>query len=117
MDDMQISDERMLEQLRPRKKKNRNKRSAFKLQWVKLPMRWIEALQRSTNASTYHLAHIILIEAFRREQIGGEIVLSTTTTVMSRNRRARAINELVKLGLIKVRRKDGRAVRVISIYY
>ena len=118
MDDMQISDEQVLEQLRPKKnKKNRNKQSAFKLRWVKLPMRWIKALRRSTSANTYCLAHIILIEAFRREQVGGEIVLSTAITAMPLSTKARAVDELVKLGLIKVRRNGRQAVRVISIYY
>ena len=78
-------------------------------------MRWVETLRRSTNASTYRLAHIILIEAFKQEQIGGEIVLSVQVTGMHRNARARAVAELVQMGLIRVRQEGREAVRVLYI--
>ena len=84
MDNLQITDEQALERLRPAEEEEgeKSKRSAFKPGWVKLPVRWVEALRQSRSASTYHLALIILIEAFKREQIGGEIVLSTEVTGM-----------------------------------
>ena len=60
---MQITDEQVLERLQPAVK--RKSKGAFKSQWVKLPVKWVEALRRSTSASTYRLALIILIEAFK----------------------------------------------------
>jgi DNA-binding IclR family transcriptional regulator len=58
---------------------------------------------------------MILIEAFKREQIGGEIVLSMETTGMPSSTRARAVDELVRLGLIRVKRNGRQAVRVIRL--
>jgi hypothetical protein len=78
-------------------------------------VRWVEALQQTTSASAYRLALTILIEAFKREQIGGEIVLSMETTGMPGSTRARAVNELVKLKLIRVRRNGRQAIRVINL--
>jgi Fic family protein len=82
---------------------------------VRLSVRWVEVLQQSKSVGTYQLAHRILIEAFRRELMGKEIVLSTKVTGMTRATRMRAANELVKLGLIKIRKERNRATRVISI--
>jgi hypothetical protein len=56
-----------------------------------------------------------LVEAFKREQIGGEIVLSTQITGMRRNTRMRAIAELVERGLIRVRQEGREAVRVFYL--
>jgi hypothetical protein len=61
------------------------------------------------------LALTIQLEAFKCGQIGGEIILSTETTGMPSSTRARAVDELVKLGLIKVKRNGKHAVRVINL--
>jgi DNA-binding GntR family transcriptional regulator len=45
-----------------------------------------------------------------------EIVLSEQVTGLSRHIRQRAINNLVKRGLIRVRRGKGKAVRVVDLY-
>jgi hypothetical protein len=82
---------------------------------VKLPGQWVEALRRSRSANTYRLALTILIEAFKQEHMGGEIVLSRETTEISGSSRARAVEELVTLGLIKIRRNGRQAVRVVNI--
>jgi len=95
----------------------KRKHKPFQVKWVKLPKRWIEVLQRSESASTYRLAHIILLQAFKREHIGGEIVLSAEVTGMLDTNRRRAIRELIKLGLIKVRRNGKQAIRVTQILY
>ena len=87
----------------------------FKTRWVKLPLRWAEALRRSKSVNTYQLAHTILFEAFKRDQVGGEIVLSMEVTKLPASSRGRATKELVKLGLIKVRRHGRQAVRVVNI--
>jgi len=64
------------------------------------------------------LAIAILTENFRRDQMAvKEIVLSQQVTGLSRRRRQRAINTLVRLKLIRIRRAIGKAVRVSELYY
>jgi hypothetical protein len=45
-----------------------------------------------------------------------EIVLSKRVAGLSRDARRRAINNLVKLRLIKVKRAAGRTVRVVDLF-
>ena len=97
---------------RPAVKKRRKR---FETKWVKLKLRWVRALRQSKRVSTYQLAHTILFEAFKREQVGGDIVLSAEVTKMSASTRKRATKELVRLKLIKVSQHGNQAVRVISI--
>jgi hypothetical protein len=91
-------------------------RKPFKVQFVKLPDYWIERLERSKSPGTFKLAHRILKEAFKRDQVGGEIVLSTQVTGLSRNVRCKAIKELIKLGLIEIEQNGNQAVRVTNIF-
>src|SRR5262245_55136969 len=97
---------------RAAKKKKRQRAASFQVQWVKLPRRWFKALQQSKKISTYRLALVILFEEFKREQIGGKIVLSMEVTGMPRSTRMKAVKELEKLGLIKVNRHGRQAIRV-----
>lgn len=92
-------------------------RKAFKVKFVVLTTRWIEALQRSNSIATYRLAHIILVEEFKRSHRAvNEIVLSSVMAKMPRNTRLRAARELVKLDLIKLTRKGkGQAYRVLFL--
>jgi hypothetical protein len=99
---------------RPSKKKRKRKRT-FKVRWVKLPFRWVKALRRTKVVSAHWLAHIILVETFRCEQGGGEIVLTTKVTGMHRNTRLRAAKELVKLKLIRIQQVGQQDVRVSLI--
>jgi hypothetical protein len=89
----------------------REKRKPFEVSFVKLPKFWIDQLRHARKLSTITLAHVILHEAFKRQQVGEEIVLSTKATGLSRQVRARAVNELRELGLIETE----QAVRVRSI--
>ena len=91
------------------------KRKPFGGQFVKLPDYWIEQLERSTSPGTFRLAHRILKEDFRRQFVGGEIVLSTEATGLSRKVRSRAVKELVGLGLIEIKQNGNQAVRVTDI--
>ena len=93
----------------------RKKRKPFKVSFVKLPELWIERLRHARKVSTITLAHVILREALKRQYVGGEIVLSTETTGLSRQVRARAVNELRELGLIETEQNGNQAVRVASI--
>ena len=58
MDDLQIADMEIPQQSQPATKRRRR----FKTRWVKLPLRWAEALRWSKSANTYQLAHTILFE-------------------------------------------------------
>jgi hypothetical protein len=78
-------------------------------------VRWVEALRQSKSIATYQLALAILVEVFKREQIGGEVVLSMQVTGMHRNMRARAVAELIELELIKIKRYGRQAIRVLSL--
>jgi hypothetical protein len=80
-----------------------------------LPNYWIEQLQKSNNPGAFKLALRILKEAFKRQYLGGEIVLSTEATRLSRKVRFKAVKELVKLGLIEIEQTGNQATRVISI--
>jgi hypothetical protein len=91
------------------------KRKPFAVRFVKLPDYWIEQLQKSTNPGTLKLALRILKEAFKRQYLGEELVLSTESTGLSRKVRCRAVKELVQLGLIEIEQSGNRATRVISI--
>jgi hypothetical protein len=114
MDSLQITDKEALPRLQPTVK-GKKRKGRFKPRWVKLPVRWVDVLRQSKSVSTYQLALTILAEAFKREQIGGEVVLSTEVTGMPRSTRVRAVDELVRLGLIRVKRDGKRAVRIINI--
>jgi hypothetical protein len=66
--------------------------------------------------NTYRLAFIILFEAFKSDVTGREIVLTATVSRMPRNTRVRAMNELVKLKLIKIsRERVNQAARVTCL--
>jgi hypothetical protein len=94
-------------------------KSGFKVEWVRLPIRWWKQLRGAgVGSATYDLAIVILIESFRLDQMAvKEIVLSRITTGQLRRVRQRAIGNLVRLGLIRVRRAKGKAVRVSQLYY
>jgi hypothetical protein len=91
-------------------------REPFKAKFVQVPLWWVEMLQHRSG-STYHLALKILDEAFKRKHIGGEVILSSEMTGMSREMRRRAIRELVQLALIEIEQDGNRAIRVSYIYY
>lgn len=61
------------------------------------------------------LALVILQEDFKCEYCGGEIVLSTRVTGMPRATRAAAVQDLITLGLIKVKRNGQEATRVTRV--
>jgi hypothetical protein len=93
----------------------KRKHQPFKPEWVRLPAIWIDRLDQSNSASTHKLAHRILMEAFKREQVGGQIVLSRKMTGLPCSTTVRAARELAKLGLIEIQQSSGKAIRVSII--
>jgi hypothetical protein len=87
----------------------------FEVSFVKLPHFWIQRLKRSNNPGTFKLAFQILKEAFKRQYVGGEIVLSTEVTELPREVRRRAVRELIQFGLIETEQNGNQAIRVTSI--
>ena len=95
----------------------RQKRKPFEARFVKLSDYWIERLKRSNNPGTFKLAHHILKEAFKHHYVGGEIVLSTEATGLSRKVRHRAVKELTALGLVEIEQNGNQAVRVTNLIF
>jgi len=91
----------------------KTRRKQFKIEFVKFPVHWIEALREARHITTYRLALVILAEAFQREFIGGEIVLSSEMTGIPRTSKLKAARELERLGLIRIGRLGRQSLRVI----
>src|SRR5262249_47478683 len=87
----------------------------FTASFVKLPHFWIERLRHARHVRTVTLAHVILLEAFRRQHVGGEIILSTETKGLDRHVRAKAAKELKEFGLIETEKNGNQATRVTSL--
>jgi hypothetical protein len=83
------------------------------------PLAWHQRLRKAkTRAATYDLTITILAEFFKVEQFAAkEVVLSEETTGLSKRARQRAIKDLVRLNLIKVRRNKGQAFKVTQLFY
>jgi hypothetical protein len=79
----------------------KKKRKHFWARWVKLPRHWISGLAQSKSASTYQLAHWILLATYEDKRGNREVTLSSKTTMgMPSATRHRSARELVELGLI-----------------
>jgi hypothetical protein len=100
-------------------KKQRPRKSGFKVRFALFPLSWAVRLRKAgVSGATYALAIAILIENFKRDQMAvKEIVLSRQVTGLSRHSQRRAVKNLVKLHLIKVRWGIGKAIRVMELYY
>jgi len=108
----------LMKKMGTRRSVKTQQKSGFKVQWVKFPLRWIRILREvAATGSTYDLALTILVESFKLEQMAvKEVILSAEVTGLPRMSRMRAINNLVRLNLIKIRRGKGKAVRVVDLY-
>jgi hypothetical protein len=93
----------------------KRKHQPFKTEWVRLPATWIDRLEQSKSASTLKLAHRILREAFKREHVGGQIVLSRKVTGLPCTTTVRAARELGRLGLIQIQQSGNKAIRVMNL--
>ena len=100
----------------PLKQPPKHKRKPFKTEYVQFPGWWIERLCKA-KGSTILLALIILAEAFKREHVGGDIVLSSAVTKMPRTTRMQAVKELVELGLIVTSQRGHQAAVVSHVNY
>ena len=117
MKDLRIPDMEMPVRhgIKQAKRAKKARKRPFKAKWVRLPTRWITALRRTRRASATQLAHTILLEAFKVEFGGGEIILSAHTTGMPSATRSKAARELVRLGLIKLKGVRRGTLRVVWV--
>lgn len=98
------------------RRKRKQQPKPFKARWIKVPRWWLEVLQ-DASASAHQLALIVLAEAFKRQYIRGEVVLSSEVTKMPHSTRRRAAKELVRLGLIGVEWNGKRASTISAIRF
>jgi hypothetical protein len=91
------------------------KHQPFQVEWVRLPAMWINRLEQSNSASAFKLAHRILKEAFKRNHVGGQIVLSRKVTGLPCTTTTRAARELANLGLIQIQQSGNRAIRIVNL--
>jgi hypothetical protein len=104
-----------VEQL-PNQETAREGRKPFQAQWVRFPLSWLVALRQTKSGSAWRLAAEILFAEFRRQHTRGEIVLSAATTGLPHSTRPRAVQQLVRLGLIEVEQSGRQAVRVTKVH-
>lgn len=95
----------------------KRKHQPFKIEWARLPVLWIDRLEGSNSVSTHKLAHRILREAFKREHVGGQIVLSRRVTGLPCSTTVRAARELTKLGLIQIQQSGNKALRITNLLF
>jgi hypothetical protein len=91
------------------------RRKSFNGEWAKLSKHWSDQLRQAQGISTYHLAHAILHEAFKRQYVRGPVVLSAAVTGLPRSSRPRAIRDMLRLQLIKVKWEGRRAAVVTEL--
>jgi hypothetical protein len=92
----------------------RARRKQFQAQWVRFPLSWLVALRQAKSGYVWRLATEILFAEFRRQHTDGEIVLSEAATGLPHPARRRAIQTLVRLGLIEVEH-DGRQAKRVTL--
>jgi hypothetical protein len=101
--------------------KRRKRKPRFEVEYTQLSTRSEERLYAAgANRHVYHLAHVILREAFKLHQMAGnDIVLSREVTGISdRKERWRAIATLIKLDMIEVQRDPPTsAPRVTAVHF
>ena len=101
----------------PQPSQPKTRRQEFEVEFVQFPARWAKALRSvQANGSTWGLAYALLAEAFKREHLGGDVILSTFVTGMPRNTKRKAARELQKLNLIHIeyqREKQSPIIYVI----
>jgi hypothetical protein len=95
----------------------RKKRTSFKPRFAQVPIYWVTQLEKHNSAALYQLAHRVLLEAHKRKQLGGEIILSTAVTGLPRQTRARTIKLMVGAEMIKISQHGNQAARVIKLLH
>jgi len=90
------------------------RRTPFKSKFIQVPTFWREAL-RGAPGSTFEAALAVLDEKYRRDHIGGEVVLSAEVTGLKKDARRDATKDLIGRSLIEVDQSGRAAPRVVSV--
>jgi hypothetical protein len=93
----------------------RKKRAPIKTTWARLPKHWSAQLEQALGMTTYRLAHRVLHETFRRQVIGGSVILSAEVTGLSHTSRRRAIDDMLRLQLFSIAQQGKRAAVVTEL--
>jgi len=111
--------EQMRAQVSKRARKQRKRKSGFKVGFALFPMTWRRRLREAkASGAAYDLAITILAELHKLDHNAvKEIILSGEVTGLPEQTRRRAIKDLVQINLIKVERKEGQAYRATQLHY
>ena len=93
----------------------RKKRARFKATWARLPRYWSDQLEQARGMTTYRLAHRVLREVFKRQVVGGSVILSAEVTGLQHTSRRRAIEDMLRLHLFDIAQKGKRAAVVTEL--
>ena len=93
----------------------RKKRARFEATWARLPRYWSDQLEQARGMTTYRLAHRVLHEAFKRQIIGGSVILSAEVTGLRHTSRRRAIEDMLRLRLFNIAQKGNQAAVVTEL--
>lgn len=94
------------------------KRKQFKARFIQVPSYWIRQLEQYNSAALYQLSHRVLREDHKRRQLGGgEIILSTEVTGLTRQTRSWAIKIMVKAKMIEISQCGNQAARVVRLLH
>jgi hypothetical protein len=96
-------------------KKPRKKHKPFKATWARLTKHWSDQLEQAHGMATYRLAHRVLHEAFKRQVVGGSVILSEEVTGLPHTSRRRAIEDMLRLQLFNIAQKGKRAAVVTEL--
>ncbi|MFY9839339.1 MAG: hypothetical protein WAK55_23260 [Xanthobacteraceae bacterium] len=96
-------------------KKGRKRHKPFKATWSRLPKHWSDQLEQARGMTTYQLAHRVLHETFRRQVIGGSVILSGEVTGLPHTSRRRATKDMLRLGLFSIVQEGKRAAVVTEL--
>jgi len=93
----------------------RKKRRPFKAPWARLTKHWSDQLEQARGMATYRLAHRVLHEVFKRQVIGGSVILSAEVTGLQHTSRRRAIEDMLRLRLFNIAQKGNQAAVVTEL--
>ena len=65
--------------------------------------------------TTYRLAHRVLHEVFKRQVVGGSVILSAEVTGLQHTSRRRAIEDMLRLQLFSIAQQGKRAAVVTEL--
>jgi hypothetical protein len=97
--------------------KRAKKPKPFEARFAQVPRYWIEQLDKRKSAAMYRLALHILLANHKCQHLGGEIILSTEVTGLTRPTRSWAIKRMVEAKMITIAQCGNQAIRVVELLH